>query len=165
MCLITGLWKSTTVAIAIAFGQGVERVDHGIHIIRELTGDWPVFPGHPLVLATAIMRVFPSFDEANSPSGHGCSPALSDSRIPGSGDHVVAALQTLALGAHGQSPDAMIAYASRYWQEGNAGGYAKNVAAGQSQAENIEAQFRSIASDWFVQVHDGCDRNRIWTRG
>jgi len=35
----------------------------GALIIEELAGDWPVFPSHPLVLATAIMRVSPTFTD------------------------------------------------------------------------------------------------------
>lgn len=127
-------------------------MEQGAVIIQELTGAWPVCPGHPLVLATAIMRVFPSFEEANSPSGHGWSVALADSRIPGAGDHVGAAMRTLALGARGGNSDAMVAFAKRYWEEGQAGGHGKNVSVGTVQAEKIEPHFRSIAAGWFKET-------------
>lgn len=80
----------------------------GAFIIHELTGAWPVYPGHPLVLATAIMRVFPCFADANAPSGQGCT-ALADSRIPGAGDHVGAAMRTLELGLNGEDADCKLA--------------------------------------------------------
>ena len=44
---------------------------HGAHIITDLTDSYPVYPGHPLVLATAIMEVFATFDAANKPTSHG----------------------------------------------------------------------------------------------
>lgn len=124
-------------------------MDQGAFIIEELTGSGPVYPGHPLVLATAIMRVFPSFAAANAPSGHGWCVALADSRIPGAGDHVGAAMRTLELGSRGIAVDDLVAHAMRYWEEGQAGGHAKNVDAGKFQAGMIEPHFRAIAGKWF----------------
>lgn len=126
-----------------------DRMEHGLIIIQELTGQGPVYPGHPLVLATAIMRVFSNYTEANQPSGHGWCQALADSRIPGAGDHVGAAMRTLEMGALGQDANAMVAYASQYWESGNAGGHLQNVADGKAQAEKIEPHFRAIAATWF----------------
>lgn len=58
-------------------------MEQGAEFIREVIGEWPVYPGHPLVLATAIMGVFPDFISANTPTEHGWCAALGDSRIPG----------------------------------------------------------------------------------
>ncbi len=124
-------------------------MEQGAFIIHELTGEWPVYPGHPLVLATTIMRVFLSFAEANAPSEHGWCAALGDSRIPGAGDHVGAAMRTLELGSRGFDTDAMVTYAKRYWEDGQAGGHVANVDAGKAQAEKIESHFRAIAGRWF----------------
>lgn len=123
-------------------------MEQGAAIIQELTGDWLVYPGHPLVLATAIMGVFATFEDANKLTEHGWCAALGDSRIPGSGDHVGAAMRTLELGARGADADAMVAYAARYWDAGQAGGHVKNVDAGKAQAERIEPHFRAIAAQW-----------------
>lgn len=123
---------------------------HGHLIIKELTGDWSVYPGHPLVLATAIMEVFPSYEAANAPTGHGWCQALGDQRIPGAGCHVGAAMRVLKLGAEGRGPEAMVGYADKYWREGQAGGHLKNVDAGIAQAAAIEARFRELASMWPV---------------
>jgi hypothetical protein len=117
-------------------------------VIQELTGKWPVYPGHPLVLATAIMKVFPSFAEANAPSGHGWCEALADSRIPGAGDHVGAAMRTLELGTR-EGVDAMVVYACSYWDRGQAGGHVNYVAEGAEQAMAIEPHFRALAARWF----------------
>lgn len=125
-------------------------MDHGGIIIKELTGDWPVYPGHPLVLAAAIMKVFPNFEAASKPSGHGWSEALADSRIPGAGDHVGAAMRVLKLGADGAGEDAMVEYAKDYWDRGNAGGHFKNVEPGQVQARAVEPHFRALAKAWFA---------------
>lgn len=124
-------------------------MEQGAFIIQKLTGDWPVYPGHPLVLATAIMRVFATFAEANKPTEHGWCAALGDSRIPGAGDHVGSAMRTLELGSRGADADAMVAYAAQYWEAGQAGGHFKNVDAGKAQAERIEPHFREIAAQFF----------------
>lgn len=121
---------------------------HGHLIAMNLTNSGVVYPGHPLVLATIIMEIYGSFDEANAPTGHGWCEALADHRIPGAGDHVGAAVRTLAIGAKGGTADEMIAYANRYWSEGNAGGHLKNVVAGQQQAEAFVARFRDLAGVW-----------------
>ncbi|MBV7542216.1 hypothetical protein [Acidovorax sp. sic0104] len=121
----------------------------GAVIIQDLTGDWPVYPGHPLVLAVAIMRLYATFADANAPTVYGWSAALGDSRIPGAGDHVRAAVRTLELGARGADLGTMIEQATRYWEDGQAGGHTKNVPAGTAQAAKIECQFRAIAGRWF----------------
>lgn len=125
-------------------------MEQGSLIIKDLTGDWPVYPGHPLVLATAIMEVFPSFEAANKPTEHGWCEALAGSRIPGAGDHVDAAMRDLKLGADGAGEDAMDECALDYWDRGNAGGHHKNVQAGQVQAKTIEQHFRDLAKCWFA---------------
>lgn len=80
---------------ARAFCASMNCMENGSITIQEKTGRWPVYPGHPLVLATAIMKVFRTFEEANEPSGRGWCVALAESRIPGAGDHVGAAMQVL----------------------------------------------------------------------
>lgn len=125
-------------------------MEQGALIVKDLTGDWPVYPGHPLVLATAIMKVFPDFASANTRTEHGWCQALADSRIPGAGDHVGAAMRVLTLGVEGADVDAMVKYAEDYWYRGNAGGHLKNVQAGQEQARTIESHFRDLANVWFA---------------
>lgn len=118
-------------------------------VIYDLTGESIVYPGHPLVLATAIMQVFQSYMEANKSTEQGYSAALRDSRIPGSGCHVQAAMSTLSLGARGGDIDTMIVYAKQYWEEGRAGGHDRYVDAGIAQAKKIEPYFRAFAAEWF----------------
>lgn len=122
----------------------------GRNVIQDLSGAPMVYPGHPLVLATAIMSVFGSFAEANAPTGHGWCAALGDDRIPGAGDHVGAAMRTLAVGVEGEGIDAMVAYANRYWEGGQAGGHHRNVAEGVAQAKAIEPAFRALAQKWLL---------------
>lgn len=123
---------------------------NGSLIIQDMTGDWPVYPGHPLVLATAIMKLFPNFAAANAPTAHGWCAALGDSRIPGAGDHVGAAVRVLSLGAQGVSIDTMIQAAIEYWDGGRAGGHVKSVESGQLQAERIRPHFEHAARAWFA---------------
>lgn len=126
---------------------------HGHLIAMNLTNSGVVYPGHPLVLATIIMEIYGSFDEANAPTGHGWCEALADHRIPGAGDHVGAAVRTLAIGAKGGTADEMIAYANRYWSEGNAGGHLKNVVAGQQQADALF--YGRPLPDGDIEMHAG----------
>lgn len=123
----------------------------GVLVIKERTGEWPVYPGHPLVLAMAIMEVYPSYELANATTEHGWCEALGDCRIPGAGCHVSAAMRTLKLGAEGAGIDEMVAYAHSYWEEGRAGGHHKNIEAGRAQAEEALPRFRELASRWFEQ--------------
>jgi hypothetical protein len=125
-------------------------MEQGAFFIKDLTGDWPVYPGHPLVLAAAIMKVFPNFEAANMPTEHGWCQALADSRIPGAGDHVGAAMRVLQLGASGATEDAMVECAGDYWDRGNAGGHHKKVEPGRAQAQAVEPHFRELAKAWFA---------------
>lgn len=98
-------------------------MENGAAFIKQATGSYPVYPGHTLVLATAIMAVFPDFESASRPTEHGWSFAHSDSRIPGAGDHVGAAVSLLRLGSEGSNAEQMIEYGKRYWEQGKAGGH------------------------------------------
>ena len=120
------------------------------YTIKQLSGEWPVYPGHPLVLATAIMSVFENFDAADASTETGCCQALADSRIPGGGDHVAAAMKVLAMGAKGGAVETMIEAAVQYWESGRAGGHAKNVEPGRAQAEIIRPYFETAAQRWFA---------------
>lgn len=122
---------------------------NGHQFIHKATGEWMAYPGHPLVLAAAIMSIFPSYKEANAPTQYGWCEAVGDNRIPGAGDHVYAAMRCLSIGADGGTADQMIEYAKDYWNEGGAGGHAKNIEAGKRQAEAIEPSFRELAAAWF----------------
>ncbi|MCU9527524.1 hypothetical protein [Pseudomonas mosselii] len=123
-------------------------MEQGGIFIHEVTGDWPVYPGHPLVLAAAIMAVFPDFGSANKKTAHGWCAALGDDRIPGAGDHVGAAMHCLRIGSEGGTAEQMIDYATNYWVDGKAGGHHKNIQAGTAQAAAIEAKFRELALSW-----------------
>ena len=85
----------------------------GDTFIREETGESLVYPGHPLVVATAIMAAFPDFCSANKPTKNGWCEALGDNRIPGAGDHVGAAMRCLQIGSEGSTPDQMIEFEGR----------------------------------------------------
>lgn len=94
------------------------------------------------------MVVFPDFCSASKPTEQGWCEAVGDSRIPGAGDHVGAAMRCLKIGSEGGAVEQMIEYANRYWVGGNAGGHHQYVQAGIEQAAAIEAKFRELASSW-----------------
>jgi hypothetical protein len=118
-------------------------------MIKELTGQYMVYPGHPLVLATVIMSVFDSFGDASDSNADGRSRAITSDAIPGAGDHASAALRVLAVGANDGTLDEMVEYARRYWNENQAGGHRDSVAKGNTQADRIEPHFRAKAAAWF----------------
>lgn len=64
-------------------------------LVKRLTGDYLVYPGHPLVVATVIMSVFDTNQEAAFPAPNEWCQALGDQRVPGSGCHVSAAMNCL----------------------------------------------------------------------
>jgi hypothetical protein len=121
---------------------------NGTALIRELTGNFPVYPGHPLVIATSIMHAFPDYAAASERTEHGSASAAASSLIPGAGDHVGAAMGVLGIGAKGGTPEEMVAYAYEYWNSGQAGGHVKYVDEGNAQADAIKPHFLLAAQEW-----------------
>ena len=120
-------------------------------VVDQDSKAWPVYPGHPLVLAVLIMRIFPNLQAAGSRSESGYPAALVDSDIPGAGCHVYAALRILQTRGDGVTPQRMIEQASEYWTRGKAGGHLKNVAEGIAHAEQFVGEFLTRATDeWFT---------------
>ena len=116
--------------------------------VQSMSGDLPIYPGHPLVLATAIMDLYPNLASALAPVKSGCSAALSDERLSGAGCHMRAALTCLGIGAGGGSVPEMVECATRYWVDGQAGGHVGQVDAGSAQAEKMSALFQETVQDW-----------------
>lgn len=116
--------------------------------VKEMTGSATVHPGHPLVIASAIIRSFDSFAASVASNAQGHSEALSDARIPGTGDHVCDAIETLKMGFEGASADDMISFAREQWARGQAGGHVSKVAPGQEQADLIAPWFKARAVKW-----------------
>jgi hypothetical protein len=124
---------------------------NGNALILSITGSYPVYPGHPLVVAATIMRLYESFDAANAPTGLGFSAAMGDNSVPGAGCHVGAAMWILKMGKDGMPPEDLIHAANDYWTRGQAGGHVKNVDAGMAQASAVESVFREQAATWFCR--------------
>lgn len=122
----------------------------GYGIVKDLSGSDFVYPGHPLVVATVIMKTYPDFQSANKPTGLGFGEAVGDNNVPGAGCHVGAAMRVLQLGSEGCSVDEIVRWAREYWEEGQAGGHTKYVGSGVAQARAIEPHFRELAAQWFA---------------
>jgi len=117
--------------------------------IKKHTGNYMIYPGHPLVLACAIMHQFKGIEAAIDRQGLGYEAAMASNNIPGAGCHVHAALTVLKKGAEGCSVDEMVLHANEYWVRGNAGGHDKNVEAGIDQAKALEKWFREHITEWY----------------
>ena len=106
-----------------------------------------VYPGHALTLAYFIIRTYPTLDAARSnDSGYGPG-ALADSRVPGGGGNVHAALDFLwRAGVVGV--DAAIEHADSQWQLETETTYLERREPGQQQADSLKAEFRRTYAAW-----------------
>lgn len=121
--------------------------------MQMITGEYPVYPGHPLVIAYQIMAVFPTPSSAlqmDTSGGLNCHKAVSDQRISGGGGELNAACTLLAKAIGGTAADELIAWADERWVSSQAGGHAKSVAPGLSQAEKLKPQFPQKLQHWMV---------------
>lgn len=107
-----------------------------------------VYPGHCVTLAYLILHAFPSLEAAKHRSkGASCPDALSDSRIPGAGGPVYAALRVLEL-AFEHGVDAALEYGDEIWRQETSSGYQNRREPGQLQADGIKADFRERFNAW-----------------
>lgn len=114
--------------------------------IRQITGADLVFPGHPVVIACAIMTLYPNLSQVTAPATDvGSTEAMADGRVPGTGDCVRAALHALTSGA---SVSDMLEAMRRYWSRSQAGGHMGNVDPGIAQALKLEPYFRENVEAW-----------------
>ena len=122
-------------------------MESGDQFIKEVTGSYLVYPGHPLVLATVIMKAFDSLDKA-AENVDGVFAAQMDRRVPGSADSIRLALCCLKLGETGRKPAEMINAAENIWKRNMGLGNQEQIKQGSAQAELIEAKFIELASRW-----------------
>lgn len=124
---------------------------HGNQYIKEVTGDYVVYPGHPLVVAYEIMSVFTSPEDALKPcrtGGLNCPEAVADNRISGGGGEVYAACNLLHLAQQGASAEELIAWADERWVSGGAGGHTNAIEPGLKQAEKLKREFTAKLETW-----------------
>lgn len=109
-----------------------------------------VYPGHPLVIATCILRTFDSFAEASARSGnHSYPEALTHSAIPGAGGEVYQALDFLKRILEGRlDPKEALSFASERWKQNGAGGHTEAVEPGIAQAAKLEEVFLTLLQKW-----------------
>lgn len=126
----------------------------GMQIIKDATGDYPVYPGHPLVVAFEIISVFPTPESALAickDSGLNCPGAVADNRITGGGGEVHAACNLLRKAQQGMEAGELIALADQWWVSGGAGGHAKAVEPGLLQAAKLKHEFPVRLATWLAQ--------------
>lgn len=122
----------------------------GRAFVLEATGDYPVYPGHALVVAWEIMNVFPDAASAlkRSDTNTACPEAVADGRISGAGGEVYAACELLKRAQAGESADALMDWADEIWISGSAGGHTKSVEPGMEQAAKLKPQFAERLAGW-----------------
>lgn len=115
--------------------------------IREVSGTDLVFPGHPVVIACAIIALYGALPSVIAGTENGSIEALADSRIPGTSDCVRCAVHALKSG---RSVSEMLDEMRRYWSRSQAGGHMGNVDPGIAQALKLEPYFRENVEPWLA---------------
>ena len=126
---------------------------HGMHVIKDATGDYPVYPGHPLTLAYEIIQVFPNPEAALKTVQSGnlnCPEAVADSRITGAGGEVYGACELLERARKGEPGEKLIEWADWRWTSSQAGGHVDRVEPGLAQAEKLKALFPGKLAAWLA---------------
>lgn len=120
--------------------------------IEELTGEFPIFPGHPLVLGFAIMNAFPDLQAAlKVDQGATCPSALTSSEVPGGRGEVYRALDLLQdLASRKVALADALDKSNADWRQGCESGFAQRVAPGVQQAAALEGEFVKLATTWFA---------------
>ncbi len=127
----------------------------GAIAVMAKTGEWPVYPGHPLVIAWEILSVFESPEDAlavKQVQGHRYLTAVSDNRISGGGGEVRAACDLLQRALKGESAEALMAWADQRWLESSAGGHHNAVEPGLAQAAKLKADFPAKLAAWLARA-------------
>jgi len=107
-----------------------------------------VYPGHPLTIASFILRKYEGqLDVAFETSSHGWPNALSDGDIPGAGDAVYSALQLLKEVREGVfTPDEAVEVAIARWtKERETCGYRDRLEPGNEEARSLAPDFVDLA--------------------
>lgn len=125
----------------------------GARAVLDVTGEYPVYPGHPLTLAWEIMAVFQSPAEALqsvTTGGLNCPAAVADIRISGGGGEVNRACDLVRLAQQGVSVSDLIEWADKKWVDGQAGGHLEAIHPGLAQAEKIKLPFGQKLATWLA---------------
>lgn len=123
----------------------------GMSAVKTATGDYPVYPGHPLTVAWQIMAAFPGPSEALATvttGGLNCPEAVADSRISGAGGEVHRGCDLLRKAQQGIPANELIAWADECWTNGQAGGHLKAIEPGLAQAEILKPLFAEKLAAW-----------------
>lgn len=126
----------------------------GREAVNLASGEYPVYPGHPLVIAYEIMSVFPDPEAALKPctgEGLNCPEAVADHRISGGRGEVYAACDLLRLARQGKNAEELAQWADARWIRGNAGGHQNAVQPGLAQAARLREKFQSKLASWLNQ--------------
>lgn len=121
----------------------------GVSSIIAATGEPPVYPGHPLVIAWQIMAIYPSPEEAlKHERDIACPAAVADSRVAGGGMEVHSACLLIKHAANGLSASALIEMADGQWAASNGGGYTLALKPAQRQADKLKPFFAEKLASW-----------------
>lgn len=125
----------------------------GMRAVHTATGEYPIYPGHPITVAWQIIKTFASPSEAltiDTTGGLNCPAAVSDNRISGAGGEVHRACELLRRAKNGASAEELMAWADEAWTSGQAGGHTKAVQPGLAQAEKLKPHFPGALAAWLA---------------
>ncbi len=117
------------------------------HFAKQLIGEWPVYPGHPVTIAYCIVSAFPTYEDAFKKIDGGYPAALINCNVPGGGSSIHRALDMLRfLRSDTVTVDAILAWADKEWY--NETHPESNTLEGQTQADKIKPLLLA-KSDWW----------------
>lgn len=111
-----------------------------------------LYPGHPLIIAYAALKVFPSAKAAldRDPKGHGWSAMVGCGAIPGGGDAAYAGDQVLRTIWNGdKTPQEAVTYADKLWAAMvGSENFAWQQKPGQAKSEKLREGFLALCAAW-----------------
>lgn len=103
-----------------------------------------VYPGHPLVIAYVISKVYTNPSAALEKTEHNAHHALGSLDVPGAGGEVWAAIDVIKGLRDGKSPDSVLQLADHRWEMTTFNGHKDAYVDGQLQADEVKTKLNEI---------------------
>ena len=123
----------------------------GSQMVIEATGQYPVYPGHPLVTIWQIMAVFDTPHKAMRPArdgGRDCLAAVANSGICAAASSVETACRLIEMAMAGTPISRIMSDADHLWHEWCARSDSTALHPGLRQAGKIRPMFEQRLQTW-----------------
>jgi hypothetical protein len=122
---------------------------YSLTAIRAI-GEYPIYPGHPLMIALFIFRSYPSASKALAPTQHNTYDALGCCEVPGAGDACHTACRMVKMIRDGDlSIEDAPEWANEAWKRFvNGPNFGNHQQPGLEQAARFREKFLEMANEW-----------------